>query len=105
FGVGGGGLMTIGQMSEIAVLALMPLVARRLARKTLLAVGLVAYVVRFAVFAYLPTPVAVLPALALQGLCFGCLFFVAFMVVDEETAPTIRASALGVFNIVAFGLA
>src|SRR6185503_6540790 len=50
FGVGGGGLMTIGQMSEILVLGMMPLVAKRLARKTLLSIGLVAYITRFAVF-------------------------------------------------------
>jgi MFS family permease len=105
FGVGGAGLMTIGHMAEILVLAVMPLVATRVQRKALLAAGFLAYIVRFAVFAYLPTPVAVLPALALQGLCFGCVFFVAFMIVDEETTPDIRASAQAVFNIVAFGLA
>jgi nucleoside transporter len=104
FGVGGGGLMTIGQMAEIAVLAAMPLVARRVGRKSLLAVGLCAYVARFAVFAFLPTPVFVLPALALHGFVFGCFFFVCFMVVDENTSPDVRASAQGLFNFVIVGL-
>jgi nucleoside transporter len=103
FGVGGGGLMTIGQMAEILVLALMPVVARRASRKTLLTVGLVAYVVRFAVFAYLPTPAAVIPALALHGLCFGCFFFVAFLIVDEQTTKDVRASAQGLFNLIVVG--
>ena len=40
FGAGGGGLMTIGQMTEIAVLAAMPLFAGRFSRKSLLATGL-----------------------------------------------------------------
>jgi nucleoside transporter len=103
FGVGGGGLMTIGQIAEIFVLAAMPWIARRASRKALLTTGLLAYVARFAVFAYLPSPAAILPALALHGLCFGCFFFVAFMIVDEETTPDVRASAQGLFNLVIVG--
>ena len=69
-----------------------------------LLVGLGAYVVRFLVFAYVPHAWAILPALALHGLCFGCFFFVAFMIVDEETTPDVRASAQGLFNLVIVGL-
>jgi nucleoside transporter len=104
FGVGGGGLMTIGQIAEIAVLAVMPIVAKRASRKTLLTVGVMAYILRFAVFAYLPFTAAVVPALALHGLCFGCFFFVAFMIVDEETTADVRASAQGLYNLVGMGL-
>lgn len=105
FGVGGGGLMTIGQIFEIVVLAFMPIAAKRLSRKTLLSIGLLAYILRFFVFAYLPYTAAVVPALALHGVCFGCFFFVAFMIVDEETSGDVRASAQSLFNLVviAFG--
>jgi MFS family permease len=104
FGVGGGGLMTIGQISEIVVLALVPVFVKRFSRKTFLAVGLIAYILRFAVFAYLPVPAAVIPALALHGVCFGCFFFIAFMIVDELTTKDVRASAQGLFNLVIVGL-
>ena len=104
FGVGGGGLMTIGQMSEIAVLAVMPFVAKRLTRKALLGIGLLAYILRFAVFAFLPYPWAVVPALALHGVCFGCFFFVAFMIVDELTTKDVRASAQNLYNLIIMGL-
>lgn len=104
FGVGGGGLMTIGQMAEILVLALMPLVAKKVQRKTLLTVGLCAYILRFAVFAYVQQPWAVIPALALHGLCFGCFLFVAFMIVDEENSGDVRASAQGLYNLVVVGV-
>ncbi len=104
FGVGGGGLMTLGQVSEIGVLALIPMVAGRVSRKTFLAVGILAYFLRFAVFAWLPAPAAVIPALALHGVCFGCFFFIAFLIVDEETSPDVRASAQGLFNLVVVGL-
>lgn len=113
FGVGGGGLMTIGQMSEIVVIASMPLFAKRVGRKTLLAVGIAAYALRMALFAHLPTiastlstdPIAVAVAgVALHGLCFGCFIFVAFMVVDENTTADVRASSQNLFNLVFVGL-
>jgi MFS family permease len=104
FGVGGAGLMTIGQISEIVVLALVPFFAKRFPRKTFLTVGLLAYILRFFVFAYLPKPWAVIPALALHGVCFGCFFFIAFMIVDEMTTKDVRASAQGLYNLVVVGL-
>jgi len=113
FGVGGGGLMTIGQMAEILVLALIPLVAKKASRKLLLGIGVAAYALRMALFAYVDSiagatglpPIAVLiPAVALHGLCFGCFIFVAFMVVDEETTPDVRASAQSLFNLVIIGI-
>ena len=104
FGVGGGGLMTIGQMSEILVLGLIPLFAKKLSRKTLLAVGLLAYAARMALFAYTDSLATVLFGVALHGLCFGCFIFVAFMVVDEETTSDVRASAQNLFNLVIVGI-
>ena len=113
FGVGGGGLMTIGQMSEVLVLAVIPFFAKRFSRKSLLLIGVLAYAARMALFAYVDpiadttgiAPVAILIAgVALHGLCFGCFIFVAFMVVDEETQPDIRASAQNLFNVIIFGV-
>ncbi len=104
FGVGGGGLMTIGQITEIGVLALIPLVAKRWSRKTLLALGIAAYAARMALFAYTTSLPAIMAGVALHGLCFGCFIFVAFMVVDEETTADVRASAQNLFNLVTIGL-
>lgn len=105
-GVGGGGLMTIGQMSEIAVLACMPLLATRLSRKSLLAIGLLAYATRMALFAnYDAVGIAgVMLGVAMHGLAFGCFIFVAFMVVDENTSTDVRASAQSLFNLVIIGV-
>ena len=104
-GVGGGGLMTIGQMTEIFVLALfVPYFARRTSRKTLLGIGLVAYAARMALFAYTDNVYTVLAGVALHGFCFGCFIFVAFMIVDEETTPDVRASAQNLYNLVIIGV-
>ncbi len=106
FGVGGGGMMTIGQMSEVAVLALIPMFAKRCTRKTLLAVGLAAYAMRMWLFAHHDAVglSGLIFGLALHGLCFGCFIFVAFMIVDEETSNDVRASAQNLFNLVIIGL-
>lgn len=103
-GVGGGGLMTIGQMTEIAVLGFIPALAKSLSRRQLLGIGLLAYAARMALFAYMPSLVPVLIGVALHGLCFGCFIFVAFMVVDEHTSPMVRATAQNLFNLVIVGI-
>ena len=103
-GVGGGGLMTIGQMSEILVLACMPFLAVKFSKKTLLCTGLVAYGLRMAIFAYFPTLVPVVIGVALHGICFGCFIFVAFMVVDEFCSTDVRATAQNFFNLVIVGV-
>ncbi len=113
FGVGGGGLMTIGQMSEILVLTAIPFVAKSLSRKTLLGVGLVAYALRMFLFAYvdsisatthIPEVALLMAGIAMHGFCFGCFIFVAFMIVDEQTTGDVRASAQSLFNVVIVGI-
>ena len=113
FGVGGGGLMTIGQMTEILVLALIPLVAAKLSRKSLLAIGILAYALRMCLFAYfkeiatytsVDPMIILISGVALHGFCFGCFIFVAFMIVDEETTPDVRASAQSLYNLVVVGI-
>jgi MFS family permease len=113
FGVGGGGLMTIGQMAEVLVLFLIPFVAGKWSRKTLLAIGLAAYALRMFLFSQVEWinsltgmgEIGILIAgIALHGLCFGCFIFVAFMVVDEECSVDVKASAQNLFNLVIIGI-
>ncbi len=112
FGVGGGGLMTVGQVSEILVLAVIPLVAKKVSRKVFLGLGLLAYALRMAGFAYveqlaelgIPPALTLIASLALHGLCFGCFIFVSFMIVDEETTGDVRASAQSLYNLVIIGI-
>jgi MFS family permease len=96
-------------MSEILVLAGIPLLAKRVSRKKLLLVGTAAYALRMYLFAHVGAlpfpPIATLVAgVALHGLCFGCFVFVAFMIVDEETGADIRASAQSLYNLVIIGV-
>jgi MFS family permease len=110
FGAGGGGLMTVGQMSELFVIGLVPvMIAGGMTRKTLLSLGLIAYGVRMALFAFvdsipLPEDVTLITGVALHGVCFGCFIFVSFMVVDEHTSSDVRASAQNLYNLVIVGI-
>jgi nucleoside transporter len=112
-GVGGGGLMTIGQISEIVVLGSMPFFATRFSKKSLMAIGLTAYAIRMACYAYVDpisdftgiAPILVLMfGIAMHGICFGGFIFLAFMIIDEETTNDVRASAQALYNVVIFGI-
>ncbi len=113
FGVGGGGLMTIGQISEIVMLATLPFFTTRFSKKSLMIVGLLAYAARMALFAYVePISAAtgisqilvLMCGLAMHGICFGFFIVLAFMIIDEETTPDVRASAQSLYNVVIFGV-
>lgn len=104
-GVGGGGLMTLGQVSEILVMAGVGMIATKVPRKTLLLAGLLAYGLRMYLFANFPDSLPMLIAgILLHGFCFGAFIFVAFMIVDEEFSQDVRASAQSLFNVVVVGV-
>ena len=103
-GVGGGGLMTVGQMAEIGVLLAIPFFSKTVSRKSLLTIGIVAYALRMVLFAYTQDIFLIVVGVALHGFCFGCFIFVAYMVVDEECSADVRASAQNLFNLVIVGI-
>ncbi|MHC4375334.1 MAG: MFS transporter [Planctomycetota bacterium] len=104
-GVGGGGLMTLGQVSEILVMAGVGVVATKVPRKALLLLGLLAYALRMYLFANFPESLPMLiVGILLHGFCFGAFIFVAFMIVDEEFSEDVRASAQSLFNVVIVGV-
>jgi nucleoside transporter len=113
FGAGGGGLMTLGQMSEILFMASVPLVAKVFSRKAILVGGTIAYALRMAIFAY-AEPIAaatgssevVIASLgvAFHGPVFAFWIFLAFMIVDEEMTGDVRASGQSLFNMVIVGV-
>ena len=113
FGVGGGGLMTIGQMSEIVVLACMGMLLKSCGKRALLLIGLAAYGLRMLCFAEveaisaatgLSAMTVLIGGVALHGVIFGCYIFLAFILVDEHTSKDVRASAQSLFNLVIVGV-
>lgn len=95
--------MSLGQVAEIVVLALLPLALARLGFGVTIAIGIAAWSIRYAIFA-LGQPVwLVVASQTLHGFGFG-FFFVGCMIYSDRIAPKdVRASAQSLLIFVTFG--
>ena len=88
--------MTIGQMSEIIFMLLIPFFFRKLGVKWMILIGMLAWVVRYVLFAYgAPDQVTwmIFLGVALHGICYDFFFVTGFMYTDKEADPSIRSQA------------
>ena len=99
-----GPLMTLGQWVELAVMFTLPWFLATLGIKWVLAVGMAAWGVRYAIFA-LEKPFALIVfAVAIHGICFD-FFFAAGMIHVGNIAPEFaKASAQALFLMVTYGI-
>lgn len=103
--------MTFGQMSEIGFMLVMPLFFRRLGVKWMLAVGMLAWVLRYGLFAGAWNSSGtghvmwmVLGGIILHGICYD-FFFVTGQIYTEQTAPKeVRAQAQGFLVLITQGV-
>jgi nucleoside transporter len=100
-------LMSLGQMSEVAFMLLMPLLFARLGVKWMLAIGMAAWVLRYALFA-LGAPEAIFWMVAggilLHGICYDFFFVTGQIYVDKKSSPKVRGQAQGLLVFVTYGL-
>ena len=98
---------TLGQMSEVVFMLLMPLFFARLGVKWMLAVGMGAWVVRYVLFA-LAAPDAVFWMIAtgilLHGICYDFFFVTGQIYVDKKSTPAVRGQAQGFLVLVTYGV-
>lgn len=102
-----GQTMSYGQMSEIFFMLVMPLFFRKLGVKWMLAVGMLAWVVRYALFSFgAPDEIRwmIIVGIALHGICYD-FFFVTGQIYTDQVAPKqIRAQAQGLLVFFTLGL-
>ena len=100
-------LMTMGQMSEVIFMLLMPFFFVRLGVKWMLLVGMAAWVSRYALFA-LGAPSAIFWMIAagilLHGICYDFFFVTGQIYVDKKSTPAIRGQAQGMLVLVTYGI-
>jgi nucleoside transporter len=118
-------VMTIGQICEMVLLPILPFFLARFGMKWVLALGMFAWGVRYAMFAYahpegylVYVPLAsiseslpniyvngwVLVGIALHGICFDFFFAAGFIHVDNKAPRDIRASGQALFGFLTYGL-
>ena len=96
--------MTIGQFSEIIVMAVLGLLLTRLGFRTVITLGALAYFIRYAIWSTPGLPVGVMvSSQALHGICYACFFAAAFIYTDRIAPEDIRHSAQTVFGIIILG--
>ncbi len=96
--------MLIGQVVEILFMVLLPLCLYKLGMKWVLAVGMLAWGVRYALFA-VGDPFALLfLGVALHGICFDFFFAAGFIHVDNTAPKDIRGSGQALFALLTYGV-
>jgi nucleoside transporter len=97
-------VMSIGQIAEIATMAFLGFVLKRLGWRWTMVLGILGHAVRFTVFALYPEPWAAIAANLLHGICYAFFFATVYIFVDEFFPKDARSSAQGLFNFLILGL-
>ncbi|MAV55523.1 MAG: MFS transporter [Phycisphaerae bacterium] len=101
--------MTLGQMSEVLFMLALPVFLKKFGIKTTLLVGMVAWVVRYAMFSFgADDGVAwlMIGGILLHGICYDFFFVTGQIYTDKVAPPEIRSQAQGmlVFFTLGFGM-
>ena len=97
----------IGQVSEVLFLILMPWFFARLGVKKMLLVGMVAWLLRYALFAMGNTDDMIwmlFLGIALHGICYDFFFVTGQIYIDKKASQDIRASAQGFITLITYGV-
>ena len=101
------GKMTIGQVSEILFMLLLPYFFRRFGFKMTMLVAMLAWCIRYLLFAYGDTGnlvLLLLTGIALHGLCYDFFFVSGQIYTDSKAGQAYKSSAQGLITLATYGL-
>ncbi|MEL7338323.1 MAG: MFS transporter, partial [Planctomycetota bacterium] len=104
------GAMSTGQMSEIFFMLVMPLFFARLGVKWMLAVGMLAWVVRYVLWGFaadqigLTVTVPIFIGILLHGICYDFFFVTGMIYTDKKAPKKIRGQAQALIVMLTQGL-
>ncbi len=99
--------MSFGQMSEALFIIIMPLLFPILGIKRMLLTGMLAWVLRYALFSLGAADSVIwmiLTGVILHGICYDFFFVAGFIYVDKKATPEIRGQAQGFVVLATYGL-
>lgn len=98
--------MSLGQMSEVFFMLLIPFAFVRLGVKWMLVVGLVAWIIRFLCFGYgtADSEWILFLAILLHGVCFDFFFVTGQIYTDTKAGEKIKSSAQGLISLATYGI-
>lgn len=96
--------MSIGQFAEMVLLPFLPWFLKRFGMKSVLALGMLCWGVRYLMFAAGSPFALVLIGVALHGICFDFFFAAGFIHVDNTAPKDIRASGQALFSFLTYGV-
>ena len=97
-------IQSLGQVSEIAAMLALPFCLKAYGPRLTLFLGVMAWAIRFLIFA-LGTPYGlVVASIPLHGFAFTFFFVVGFIYIDMVAPKDIKASAQGLLTLIVFGL-
>jgi len=98
--------MTGGQMSELFCMLLIPCFFRRLGVKYMLAVGMLAWTIRYVLFAYGSGGAMMWmlwTGILVHGICYDFFFVVGQIYIDREAPEALRAATQGLITLLTYG--
>ncbi len=101
------GKMTLGQVSEIVAMLLMPWVFRKLSVRAIIMLGLVSWSLRYGLLAYGNAGTGMWMfyfAILLHGVCFDFFFMTGQLYADQEAPNHLRVTAQGFLTFVTYGV-
>jgi nucleoside transporter len=100
------GKMTAGQMSELFCMLLIPVFFRRLGVKYMLGAGILAWVLRYVLFAYGSAGSGMWMfwvGILLHGICYDFFFVTGQIYIDRKAPPALRSAAQGLIAFITLG--
>jgi nucleoside transporter len=99
--------MTLGQVSEVGMMLLMPWIYRRFSLKAILVAGLLTWSVRYLLLAYGNAGDLVslfYTAILVHGICYDFFFMTGQLYTDQEAPAHLRNTAQGFIQFLTYGV-